>query len=110
MRASNVGLAWMLGGYPGSKDLAIAMLNKVPCQELSISWVLVEPNGPRSLPESILLSFGASMSSDFEVVGSFMTPAGAGGHNEAHLQKLLRPIRSVDSAFRTCLAIRKTRQ
>jgi len=76
--ASNIGQAWTIGGYPGSEALAVAMLRKSACQELSIAWLLVEPEGPRAVSPTILSSFGANVVTDFEVVGKFMTAKGAG--------------------------------
>lgn len=105
--AHGVGQAWMIGGYPGSKALAQAMLEKVSCQKLSTAWILAEPDGPRKITPEVLLNFGANLTNDFEVVGSFKTAAGVGGYKQQRLQQILKPNRSVVDAISACDAIRK---
>lgn len=110
MGASNIGQAWTLGGYPGSDALAVAMLKKVTCQELATAWLLVEPEGPRKISPEILLSFGANMATDYEIVGTFKTAEGAGGYKEARVQQLLKPARTVDDAMTACSTGRTSKQ
>lgn len=100
--AKNTGQVWTVGGYPGSSALAVWMLKKVSCQELATAWLLVEPEGPRKISPDILTSFGANMSTDFDVVGTFKTAEGAGGYEKARVQQLLKPIRSVEAATTSC--------
>lgn len=100
--ASNIGQAWTIGGYPGSNALAMAMLGRVSCDELARAWVLAEPDGPRKLSADVLLTHGADLAADFEVVGSFQTAMGAGGYAEVRTQRLLKPVRSVENAARAC--------
>ena len=109
MCANNIGQAWTYGGYPGSDAFAVAMLKMVTCQELASAWLLVEPEGPRKISPGTLLSFGANMATDFEIVGAFKTAEGAGGYKEARVQQLLRPIRSVEDAMAACSAGRSTK-
>lgn len=108
--ASNIGQAWTMGGYPGSDKLAIEMLNKVSCADLATAWLLVEPEGLGRISPEILLSFGANMALDFEVVGMFKTAPGAGSHKEARLQKIVKPTRSIDTAVTACVDTRATTQ
>lgn len=100
--ASNIGQAWTLGGYPGSEKLASAMLKKAACTELSVSWLLVEPDGLGRISAAILSSYGANIESDFERVGGFYTPLGAGGHKESKRQELLKPTRPFEEAVTAC--------
>lgn len=100
--AINIGQAWTIGGYPGSDARAVAMLKKVACEELATTWLLAEPDGPRKISSEILLSFGANMATDFEIVGTFKTAEGASGYREARIQQLLRPVRSIDAGMRAC--------
>lgn len=102
--ASNIGQVWTVGGYPGSEALAVMMLKKVACQELASAWLLTEPEGPRKLSPDILMSFGANMATDFEVVGRFKTAEGVGGYNEVQIQQLLKPIRFAGDAISACTA------
>ncbi|MCX5883614.1 MAG: hypothetical protein NTU74_18010 [Deltaproteobacteria bacterium] len=105
--ASNIGQVWTYGGYPGSDAFAVAMLKMVTCHELATAWLLVEPEGPRKISPGTLLSFGANMATDFEIVGTFKTAEGAGGYKEARVQQLLKPIRPVEDAMAACSAGRK---
>jgi hypothetical protein len=107
--ASNIGQAWTIGGYPGSNALAAAMLKKVSCEELSAAWLLVEPEGHRRIDPDILMSYGANMTTEFEVVGMFKTAEGSGGYKEVRVQKLLKPIRSSNTAISSCAATRATK-
>jgi len=108
--ASNIGQAWTMGGYPGSDKLAIEMLKKVSCADLATAWLLVEPEGLGRISPEVLLSFGANMALDFEVVGMFKTAPGAGSHKEARLQKIVKPIRSINTAVTACVDTRATTQ
>ena len=108
--ATNIGQAWTIGGYPGSEALAVAMLRKSACHELSVAWLLVEPEGPRAISPKILSSFGANVVTDFEVVGKFMTAEGAGGTKTSGLQQLLKPSRSADVAAAACSTSRTAKQ
>lgn len=106
--ASNIGQAWMIGGYPGSNELATRMLKTVSCKELSRAWLLVEPEGPRRISLGTLSSFGADLATDFEIAGTLRTAEGAGGYNKSRLQLFLKPVRSVDTAMTACAAAGRT--
>lgn len=108
--ANNIGQAWNIGGFPGSDQLVVKMLNKVSCEKLSISWLLEEPEGKRKISPKILSSFGANMATDFEIVGTFKTAQGVGGNNEMRVQQLLKPIRTLDAAMAACTASRPIRK
>jgi hypothetical protein len=107
MGASSVGQAWTIGGYPGSDNLAVAMLNRVSCDELARAWLLNEPDGPRRISPSVLESFGADLSSDYELVAALETPIGAGGYDYARSQQILKPVRSFGGARSTCMQRRE---
>jgi hypothetical protein len=106
--ASNIGTPWTLGGYPGSDKFAVEALNRVSCEELSIAWLLVEPEGPRKISKDILSRFGADLHKDFEVIGTIRTAEGAGGYQEARLQQVLKPVRSSYNAMTACEAAKAT--
>lgn len=93
--ATNVGQAWTIGGYAGSFKLAVEALKKVPCEQLSLAWVLTEAGGPRSISDDIFSTFGASLS-DYVSVGSWATAKGAGGYDERPKQSLLKPLNSIE--------------
>jgi hypothetical protein len=104
--ATNIGRAWMIGGYPGSHRLAIETLKRIPCDDVAAAWLLAEPGGPRSISEEVLASFGADFSKHYEVVASWETAEGAGGYKEHRLQQLAKPIRLIADASRACKAAR----
>lgn len=74
--ADSVGLAWTLGGYPGSDNLVIQSLATVPCEQLASAWILTEPSGPRPISATVLESFGANIERDFRMVGELLSPEG----------------------------------
>jgi hypothetical protein len=80
-----IGLAWIAGGYPGSRDLALHAISQVPCAKLQQSWILTAPAGHGALPTDILTAVGLRFPDDYEKVAhartSFM--------NEEHI--LWRP-------------------
>jgi hypothetical protein len=102
----SVGQAWMIGGYPGSANLASFVLKSVPCEKLAAAWILAEPDGPRSLPGAVLATFGADLARDYVQVGSWDTAAGAGGYAQPRLQQLWKPARETGRAAAACRAAR----
>lgn len=74
--ADSIGMAWTLGGYPGSTVYVEKALKLVPCDQLAQAWLITEPKGPRPLSEMVLASFGASLSASFEIAGVLHSPDG----------------------------------
>jgi hypothetical protein len=87
--AKAVGRAWMIGGYPGSANLASVALDRVPRQDLTRAWILTEPNGPRQLSLELLKRYGIDPAKDFIDVGTIDSPTGT--YPESYKQHLLRP-------------------
>ncbi len=104
--AANIGQAWMIGGYPGSFKLATEALKRVSCGRLADAWILTEPEGPRSISDSLIHSFGAHLS-DYEVVATWNTAAGAGGYEQRPAQKLLKPVRDIQTSMLACVKKRE---
>ncbi len=107
LQSESVGQAWMIGGYPGSLRLANHALRSVPCEKLASAWLLTEQRGPRSLPASLLLGFGADMVTDYKQVGSWKTAPGSGGYREQYEQSIWQPVRSLAHATADCQASRE---
>jgi hypothetical protein len=86
--ARAIGRPWMIGGYPGSGDLAVDGLDRVSRQELRNSWILTEPTGPRRLSSRILERYGIDLAKNYVEVGVVNSPKGKypGGY-EQHLFK-----------------------
>jgi hypothetical protein len=92
-----LGLAWMGGGHPGSRDLTLHVLSAVPSADLRRSWILTSPAGHTHLQTDILNDLGLEFPRDYEEVAhaqtgylseeqilwrprSLRTPASPGGH------------------------------
>lgn len=90
--AKSIGQAWMLGGYPGSLERSKKSFSRLKCDDIRDSWVLFEPNGPRSIPVELMDSLGLMFPSGYERVSKWKTSKGAGGYSEQREQELYRPI------------------
>ncbi|MBM3938979.1 MAG: YfhO family protein, partial [Sphingomonadales bacterium] len=89
--AESVGQAWIIGGYPGSISFAEAALVNAPCDRVASAWVLVEPNGPRSIPVEVLLSVGVDFFSEYIKIGMWQIAEGAGGSKIRQSQEMYKP-------------------
>ncbi len=49
--ARPLGVAWLIGGYPGSRATAARLLSNVPAAELSGAWLLSSPDNPRAIAD-----------------------------------------------------------
>lgn len=103
--AENVGQAWIIGGYPGSLKLAESALARSSCEKISDSWVLFEPDGPRSISTDLMSRLGASFPSGYALVGAWQTAEGAGGYVARRTQKLYKPIKQHETLIK-CHALR----
>lgn len=87
--AEPIGQAWTIGGYPGSLKLAKAALDRTTCEKIATSWILFEPNGPRSIPIELMYSIGADFPNNYEKVGTWQTA----GYPDTRTQHLYKPLR-----------------
>jgi hypothetical protein len=106
--AENIGLAWILGGYPGSLNYAKAAFGIVPCEKIAIAWVLHEPNGPLRIPTDLMGSLGSIFPEGYKLVGTWQTAEGAGGLAASRTQALYKPIAS-NETLGACKALREKR-
>ena len=99
-----IGMAWTVGGQPGTREFVIQSLRKVPCNQLAVAWVLTEPLGPIAISPEVLASFGANMVADFEMVGTINSPelGPAFGYSGGRQQKLYKPSRPREDAIAVC--------
>lgn len=102
LQAHSLGLAWMIGGYPGSEKLAAFALASVPCEKLAQAWILSEPGGPRSLSDEVLGVIGADLALHYHQVGAWMTAAGSGKNRQPRRQLLWQPARDPLQALQAC--------
>ena len=90
--AESIGNAWTIGGYPGSLRLAKAALDHTPCDKIANAWILHEQDGPRSIPNELLISLGLDFPNSYRKVGEWNTAEGAGGYKKSRTQVLYEPI------------------
>ncbi|WP_037088177.1 hypothetical protein [Neorhizobium vignae] len=105
--AKSVGLAWIIGGYPGSLQLARAALDRVPCEEIAKAWVLLEPDGPRRIPTELMASLGSAFPEKYQQIGAWRTAEGAGGYDVSRVQELYQPTAPADT-LRVCQTLRQS--
>lgn len=102
----NISQPWMIGGLPGSNELASRSLEFVSCKDLASTWLIIEPGGPRSLSVSLLNDFGSSLEDDYAYSGNWKAAPGSGGYPAERTQYLVRPIGDKDDAIESCEAAR----
>jgi hypothetical protein len=104
--AKSIGTAWNIGGYKGSLDMAKATFNLIDCTDIANTWVLYENKGPRSISIDLLTSLGMNFPLQYQKIGSWETPSGAGGYKEIRTQELYKPL-NVNIAKASCELKRK---
>jgi hypothetical protein len=55
------GAPWIIGGYPGSDDVARRTLSRTSCSTLAEAWLIQEPAGTRQIDPAVLTEVGASL-------------------------------------------------
>ena len=88
--AKPIGKPWMIGGYPGSNELAAASLDRVPREELCHAWVLIAPTDPRRLSLDILRRYGLDLARNYREVGIISSPQGEYPYEVE--QRLFKPV------------------
>jgi hypothetical protein len=107
MGARPLGVAWTIGGYPGSTDFLAAALNDEPCEAIATSWILTEPTAPEAFSFKMLQQFGIDISADYVSVGSINSTRGFSPRKFEH--QLLKPVRSAEVARMACENTRRTK-
>jgi hypothetical protein len=95
------GTAWLISGYPGSDALAVANLDRVACDALAKSWILMTPDGKLSLPADLLSRYGINIKIGYSEVARLPSPTAYGTH------VLLKPMRQAAEAAAACEQMRK---
>jgi hypothetical protein len=103
LQAQNIGQAWIIGGYPGSLKLASEALKSVPCQTLVNAWLLIEPKGPRSIPDQLLDNLGMDFKENYVFAATWLTARGAGGYATQRQQVLYKPISTNPKKLKACV-------
>lgn len=104
-----LGLAWLMGSYPGSDAVAVETLGLENCADLAKAWVLVEPEGPYRLDQAgVMASFGA-LQADYIAAATFNPPVLDDEIPSATRQFLLKPVRPAALAEQSCREARRQR-
>ena len=102
------GLPWFIGGRPASDKTIERLFRQLSCETLASGWLLVEPDGSRSLDESRLLrSMGAELSSDYESVARLLGAPTNGRRRPRGALVIYRPTRPAELAVRACAEARQ---
>src|SRR6202011_4769465 len=107
MGARPLGVAWTLGGYPGSTDFLRAALDDETCEAIAVSWILTEPSAPARFSYEMLRQFGIDITTDYVNVGSISSTRSFSPQKFEH--RLLKPVRSPEVARLACENARKMR-
>ena len=74
--ARALGQAWILGAYPGSRDVAKIALKDTRCSDLQRAAILAAPDGRRKIDKSVLATVGLDLDRDFTLAGTVRTELG----------------------------------
>lgn len=99
--AEAISQAWMIGGYPGSLNLAKASLKQVSCEKIAAAWILYEAKGPRRISAELLESVGLKFPDNFKKTGEWETAEGSRGKGKLLIQELYMPISS-ENNYKKC--------
>lgn len=108
--AKSIGQAWMIGGYSGSDQLAIATLNSLTCKEIVSAWLFIDPARTSKISPEILENFGINVQEDYRIETEFAAPSKSGDQNISGNQQLLKPTRSIQAAIAACENIKSKHQ
>lgn len=108
LRARSAGSPWLVGGYPGSADVARSTIARMPCADMSRAWIFVAPDGPRAISVAVLDAIGASLDRDYVLAATWRTAAGVAGYPEERLQQFWKPNRPQHDALAACEGVRRT--
>jgi hypothetical protein len=108
MGARPLGAAWIFGGYPGSTDFLLAVLDGEACDAIAASWILTEPSAPDRFSVEMLRQFGIDIATDYAAVGSISSTRSISPQKFEH--RLLKPVRSAEAARAACENARRTRE
>jgi hypothetical protein len=67
-------------------------LYEVECEEIASAWILLEPEGPRSISSELLTEHGIRFPNGYRLVGRWLSAEGAGGQLKKREQFLYVPL------------------
>jgi hypothetical protein len=103
--ARPLGAAWLLGGYPGSRDFLTTALRQESCGSIGSSWILTEPGSGDALSPGLLVQYGIDVSQDYLDVGSIDSKRSFAP--TTFEQRLLKPTRNAEVARQSCEEARR---
>jgi hypothetical protein len=102
--AKAIGGAYLIGGFPGSDNVAQTLLNRVSCTDIAIAWLLADSDNPLKLSPTILNYVGLNFEQDFEMVAELhisATNIARHGIPSQRLQ-LWKPVRLTQNRIAVC--------
>lgn len=100
---ASFGLPWFIGGYTESDEALQRLSREMSCDTLAEAWLLVEPNGSRSIDVSRILGpIGAELAADYAAVTHLPDAPPNGGLLPRGEVVLYRPTRPAELAARAC--------
>jgi hypothetical protein len=103
--ARPLGAAWILAGYPGSKDFLTTALRQETCGAIGASWILTEPGSRDAFSPGLLEPFGIDLSRDYLDVGPIRSMRSFSP--TIFEQHLLKPTRKPEVARQACEEARR---
>ena len=102
--AKAIGQPWMIGGHAGSDNMAIAMLNRVSCTDITEAWLLVDPDARLKLSLAILSHFGLSIEQYFEMAAELnISSASVARHGvPSRRLQLWKPVHPTQDTIAAC--------
>lgn len=86
LNAGFLGVPWLIGGYNGSSDFVLNVLNSSKKSDLKKAWILLAPQGKRSIPVDVLKKVGINYPENYKFVSALKT-----NHRHEH-QELWAPL------------------
>lgn len=96
--AKFLGVAWILGGYPGSSDFFKESLRQVSCGDIAKAWLLITLDGERRIELKNLKHFGLDFAKDYSCFGDFLFD----GHRK-ETQRLCKPKADLEKKMINCV-------
>lgn len=75
LNMNSYGLAWTLGGYSGSAKALEFILDNIDSEKIKNAWILVEPNGTRSISPKFLQKYGINFPKNYIKISDLEIPA-----------------------------------
>ncbi|WP_027532930.1 hypothetical protein [Bradyrhizobium sp. WSM3983] len=104
---AHFGQPWPLVPSSGSNAAAVKALGLESCADLAKAWVLIEPEGPHRLDQTIVMASFGAREADYVAATAFETAITDSDDPDAYRQALLKPVRPTALAEQSCSEARR---